>query len=89
VHLADLLLAAQGCGLITMGSHEEASNAIEALDNKHVWPGMDSPMVVKWMDAQLQKRRREEHLAAMRQGLIPSMGMGAPRRWPPPIPPAC
>lgn len=31
--------------------------------------------VVKWMDAALQKRRREEHLAAMRQGLVPSMSM--------------
>lgn len=72
----------KGCGLVTMGSHEEAAAAIEALDNKHVWPGMDSPMVVKWMDAQLQKRRREEHLAAMRQGLIPSMGMG-PDVWMP------
>jgi hypothetical protein len=27
------------------------------------------------MDAALQKRRREEHLAAMRQGLVPSMSM--------------
>jgi hypothetical protein len=31
--------------------------------------------VVKWMDVALQKRRREEHLAAMRQGLVPSMSM--------------
>lgn len=30
--------------------------------------------VVKWMDAALQKRRREEHLAAMRQGLAPNSG---------------
>lgn len=57
-----------------MGSNDEAAAAIEALDNKHVWEGMEAPMVVKWMDAALQKRRREEHLAAMRQGLVPSMG---------------
>lgn len=57
-----------------MGSNDEAAAAIEALDNKHVWQGMEAPMVVKWMDAALQKRRREEHLAAMRQGLVPSMG---------------
>lgn len=66
----------KGCGLVTMGSNDEAAAAIEALDSKYTWDGMDSPMVVKWMDAALQKRRREEHLAAMRQGLVPSMGMG-------------
>lgn len=64
----------KGCGLVTMGSNDEAAAAIEALDAKHVWEGMEVPMVVKWMDAALQKRRREEHLAAMRQGLVPSMG---------------
>lgn len=64
----------KGCGLVTMGSNDEAAAAIETLDNKHVWEGMEAPMVVKWMDAALQKRRREEHLAAMRQGLVPSMG---------------
>ena len=64
----------KGCGLVTMGSNDEAAAAIDALDNKHIWEGMEAPMVVKWMDAALQKRRREEHLAAMRQGLVPSMG---------------
>jgi len=66
----------QGCGLVTMGSHEEAVNAIDHLDSKFVWEGMESPMVVKWMDAALQRRRREQHLAAMRQGLVPNMTMG-------------
>ncbi len=60
-----------------MGSHEEAVASIDALDNKFVWEGMESPMVAKWMDAALQRRRREQHLAAMRQGLVPSMSMGA------------
>eukprot|EP00879_Flechtneria_rotunda_P011421 GHRR01011930.1.p1 GENE.GHRR01011930.1~~GHRR01011930.1.p1 ORF type:complete len:414 (+),score=97.93 GHRR01011930.1:226-1467(+) len=66
----------KGCGLVTMGSNEEAAAAIQELDSKHVWDGMDAPMVVKWMDAALQRRRKEEHLAAMRQGLVPSMSMG-------------
>eukprot|EP00775_Hariotina_reticulata_P001643 gene1644-1985_t len=65
----------KGCGLVTMGGNEEAAAAIDALDNRHIWEGMEAPMVVKWMDAALQKRRREEHLAAMRQGLVPSMSM--------------
>jgi hypothetical protein len=59
-----------------MGTHEEAIAAIDALDSKYTWEGMESPMVVKWMDAALQRRRREQHLAAMRQGLVPSMGLG-------------
>lgn len=59
-----------------MGTHEEAVNAIDRLDSKFVWDGMESPMVVKWMDAALQRRRREQHLAAMRQGLVPNMTMG-------------
>mmetsp|Transcript_31833 Transcript_31833/g.70722 ORF Transcript_31833/g.70722 Transcript_31833/m.70722 type:complete len:496 (-) Transcript_31833:2249-3736(-) len=67
----------KGCGLVTMGTHQEAVAAIDALDNKYIWDGMESPMVVKWMDAALQRRRREQHLAAMRQGLVPSMAMGS------------
>ena len=65
----------KGCGLITMGTNEEAAAAIAALDCKYTWRSMDVPMVVKWMDAALQKKRREEHLMAMRQGLVPSMSM--------------
>lgn len=72
----------KGCGLVTMGSNDEAAAAIEALDNRHVWDGMEAPMVVKWMDAALQKRRRDEHLAAMRQGLVPSMGEWAVGKTP-------
>lgn len=67
----------QGCGLVTMGTHEEAVAAIDALDNKFTWEGMESPMVVKWMDAALQRRRREQHLAAMRSGIMPAMA-----NWP-------
>jgi hypothetical protein len=59
-----------------MSTHEEAVEAIQALDNQHVWEGMDVPMVVKWMDAALQRRRREQHLAAMRQGLATDMAQG-------------
>ncbi len=69
-----LLRAAQGCGLITMGTHEEALAVIEGLDGRYTWEGMDSPMVVKWMDAALQRRRREQHLANMMQGLGPGGG---------------
>ncbi|GFH21444.1 uncharacterized protein HaLaN_18751 [Haematococcus lacustris] len=58
-----------------MGTHEEALAAIEALDSKYCWEGMEGPMVVKWMDTALQRRRREQHLAAMRQGLVPTMAM--------------
>lgn len=35
----------KGCGLVTMGSNDEAAAAIEALDNQHVWEGMEAPMV--------------------------------------------
>jgi RNA recognition motif-containing protein len=64
----------KGCGLITMNSNDEAIAAINALDSKYTWEGMDSPMVVKWMDVALQKRRREEHLLAIRQGLVGKKG---------------
>lgn len=67
--------ALQGCGLVTMGSHEEAVAAIQGLDNKYTWEGMDSTMVVKWMDVAMQRRRREQHLAAVRQGLVPNFAV--------------
>jgi hypothetical protein len=63
-----------------MGSHGEAASAIEGLDSKYVWQGMGSPMVVKWMDAELQRKRREEHLAAMRQ--VGGAGAGRGRAGP-------
>lgn len=43
--------------------------AIDALNNKYMWAGMESHMVVKWMDAALQRRRREQHLVAIKRGL--------------------
>ena len=51
-----------------MTTHEEAAAAMAALDNKHKWEGMESPMVVRWMDRELQKRRRET-----RQGRAPGI----------------
>jgi hypothetical protein len=48
----------QGCGLLKMGSQNEASAAIDGLDDQHTWPGMTNPMVVKWMDGDLQRQRR-------------------------------
>ena len=70
---------------MTMGSHKDASTAIEALDNFFVWEGMESPMVVKWMDTALQRRRREQHLASIRQGNLASGlstgGAGGRRGW--------
>ncbi|PNH12299.1 CUGBP Elav-like family member 4 [Tetrabaena socialis] len=66
----------KGCGLVTMGGHEEAVAAIAALDSQYVWGGMETPMVVKWMDTALQRRRREQHLANMRQAMAPGAGLG-------------
>jgi hypothetical protein len=62
-----------------MSSHKEAEASIEALDGQFVWEGMESPMVVKWMDGALQRRRREQHLAAMRQGLVSNTSIGERR----------
>jgi hypothetical protein len=56
-----------------MGSHEEAAAALEGIDNKYTWEGLGSPMVVKWMDAALQKRRRDQHMAAGRHDLLPPL----------------
>eukprot|EP00198_Chlamydomonas_reinhardtii_P014051 XP_001703388.1 predicted protein [Chlamydomonas reinhardtii] len=66
----------KGCGLVTMGTHTEAVSAIAALDNQYVWEGMETPMVVKWMDMALQRRRREQHLANMRQAMAGGAGLG-------------
>lgn len=59
-----------------MGTHTEAVSAIAALDNQYVWEGMETPMVVKWMDMALQRRRREQHLANMRQAMAGGAGLG-------------
>ncbi|KAI8462603.1 MAG: hypothetical protein J3K34DRAFT_475967 [Monoraphidium minutum] len=53
----------KGCGLATMGSAEEATAAIAGLHEQHTWQGMAQPMVVRWMDSALQRRRREEHIS--------------------------
>jgi CUG-BP- and ETR3-like factor len=62
---AHSLFLLQGCGLVIMGTHQQALAAIEALDSQHIWPGMEARMAVKWMDTKLQRQRREQHLAAM------------------------
>lgn len=43
---------------MTYNSHEEAQNALETLHETHTFPGMDVAMVLKWVDQDLQKRRK-------------------------------
>lgn len=50
----------QGCGIVTMQTHEDATRALDQLDNVHVFEGMDVAMVLKWVDQDLQKRRKME-----------------------------
>ena len=48
----------QGCGMVTMASHEEAERVLEQLDLKHTFDGLEGPMMLKWVDQELQKRRK-------------------------------
>eukprot|EP00798_Chlamydomonas_sp_ICE-L_P012603 gene12603-15829_t len=74
----------KGCGLVTMETHKGALKAIHELDGICVWKGMTLPMVVKWMDGALQRRRRDLHLATLRQGqLKDSRGLLMPGTTPP------
>lgn len=41
-----------------MSTSAEVDAAMEALDGKHVWPGMNCAMVVKRGEKTLQQRRR-------------------------------
>ncbi|GBF95952.1 CUG-BP- and ETR-3-like factor [Raphidocelis subcapitata] len=68
----------KGCGLVTLGSVEEATSAIAALHETHVWPGMSQPMVVRWMDSALQRRRREEHLIGRQAAMLQPAPATAP-----------
>jgi hypothetical protein len=60
-----------------MGSHAEAAAALGGLDSKFIWSGMGLPMSVRWMDAALQKRRRDAHVAAIRHDLLPPVRLTA------------
>lgn len=64
----------KGCGLVVMSSPAEARIALESLQGRYIWPGVDSPMVVTWMDVELQRRRREHHMASMRHILTTGPG---------------
>ena len=66
----------QGCGTVHMTTHDEAEAARAALDNKHRWQGMESPMVVRWVDRELQKRRRETRHGALCMWALPGGMMG-------------
>lgn len=48
----------QRCGIVTYNSHEDAARALETLHETHTFPGMDLAMVLKWVDQDLQKRRK-------------------------------
>lgn len=61
----------QGCGIVTMGSHSAAAAAIQSLNRQYTWENMDCPMVVEWMDASMQRRRKGQHLAH-----LPAQGQG-------------
>lgn len=40
-----------------MARREDAEAALRALDETYTWPGMTEPLVVKWMDADFNKRK--------------------------------
>jgi hypothetical protein len=44
-----------------MASHDEANHAMEELSLKYQWQGMDGPMLLRWVDPELVKRRKDEH----------------------------
>lgn len=69
--------ASKGCGLVMMGSREAAKAALEALDGQYSWEGMQDAMVVKWMDSELQKKRKA---GAEPQGMRSRPGFGPPGR---------
>jgi hypothetical protein len=56
---------AQGCGLVKMSTPQEATAAIEGLDDRFQWAGMTGPMVVELMDSSLQRQRRWAGLVAI------------------------
>lgn len=60
-------LLLQGYGLITMATKEAAQLAMDAINAVHTWPGMDCPMVVKPVDAELQQKRAQEKQAKKKQ----------------------
>ena len=43
---------------MTYNTHEDAQNALDTLHETHTFPGMDVAMVLKWVDQDLQKRRK-------------------------------
>ena len=51
-------LSLQRCGIVTYYTHEDAVNALDTLHETHTFPGMDLAMVLKWVDQDLQKRRK-------------------------------
>ena len=46
---------------MTFKTHEGATKALDSLDNRHTFEGMSVAMVLKWVDQDLQKRRKQEH----------------------------
>lgn len=43
---------------MTYYTHEDAVKALDTLHETHTFPGMDLAMVLKWVDQDLQKRRK-------------------------------
>ncbi len=63
-----LCVCLQGCGLVTMATHEEAAAALAGLHGKFSWCARDTPMVVTWMDSSLQHQRYDAFKASAKTG---------------------
>mmetsp|Transcript_13177 Transcript_13177/g.38322 ORF Transcript_13177/g.38322 Transcript_13177/m.38322 type:complete len:425 (+) Transcript_13177:721-1995(+) len=50
----------KGFGFVTMSSADEAIIAINALNERHTWPGMSRPMVVTFMNRRLQRQHMRQ-----------------------------
>ncbi len=68
----------RGAGLVKMETREAAQAAKDALHGVRAWPGMQQPMVVDWMDSELQRQRRERHRAQAEMAAGRSMTGMAP-----------
>jgi RNA recognition motif-containing protein len=49
----------KGCGFVAMASREAAAAAMEALDDKLALEGATAPLAVKWVDPDLQYKKRK------------------------------
>ncbi|KAK8650695.1 hypothetical protein V6N13_140322 [Hibiscus sabdariffa] len=68
----------KGCAFLKYETKEQALDALEAINGKHIMEGSSTPLVVKWADTEKERQARRAQKAQSQASIIPNADLQHP-----------